>query len=98
MPPSTIFRLGLIFRMAPAAAIVISANIIHSGSIWKSQCDRLFGSFHSITASTMVPREVPQCYDVASVFDREVDVRMCLFRNVTTVLLGPNPKCNVLVP
>src|SRR5437773_1133056 len=53
MPPSTIGRSGFIVRMDFAARIAISANIFQSGSILKSQCDRLLGSFHSITASTM---------------------------------------------
>src|SRR5438045_5397385 len=40
-----------------------SANIFHSGSILKSQCERLFGSFHNITASTIChfPRSPLQC-------------------------------------
>src|SRR5579884_2034564 len=53
IPPSTIFTSGLTLRMARAPVIASSANIFQSGSILKSQCDRLFGSFHSITASTM---------------------------------------------
>ena len=40
--------------MALAAAMVIAANIFHSGSILKSQWERLLGSFHNITASTML--------------------------------------------
>src|SRR5581483_5342119 len=61
IPPSTIFTSGLTLRMALAPAIARSANIFQSGSILKSQCDRLFGSFHSITASTMFsPAEVLQ--------------------------------------
>src|SRR5579884_1393392 len=61
IPPSTIFTSGLTLRMARAPAIASSANIFQSGSILKSQCDRLFGSFHSITASTMFsPAEVLQ--------------------------------------
>ena len=31
----------------------IAANTFHSGSISKSQCDRLLGSFHNMTASTI---------------------------------------------
>src|SRR5262249_10379684 len=53
MPPSTSGSSGLACRMARAEAITISANIFQSGSSLKSQWDRLLGSFHSITASTM---------------------------------------------
>src|SRR5437660_11484085 len=53
IPPNTILRSGLTFRMAEAASRTISANLRQSGSRWKSQCERLLGSFHSITASTM---------------------------------------------
>src|SRR6476661_2886034 len=53
IPPRTIFRRGLTRRIACEAAFAISANIRHSGSILKSQWDRLLGSFQSITASTM---------------------------------------------
>src|SRR5438874_9542028 len=44
---------GFIRRISLAAAITILANIFQSGSTLKSQCERLFGSFHSMTASTM---------------------------------------------
>src|SRR5579872_2917199 len=54
IPPRTIGRWGFTRRTALAAAIVISANRFQSGSIWKSQCERLFGSFHNITASTIL--------------------------------------------
>src|ERR1700731_4441598 len=53
MPPSTMVKSGLTRRIACAAFVVISANIFQSGSILKSQWERLLGSFHSITASTM---------------------------------------------
>src|SRR5689334_12119229 len=53
IPPSTIFSSGLTVRMAEAASTTISENLRQSGSRWKSQCERLLGSFHSITASTM---------------------------------------------
>src|SRR5215813_2245688 len=53
MPPSTSGSSGFSRRMAVAAATTISANIFQSGSSLKSQCERLFGSFHSMTASTM---------------------------------------------
>src|SRR5262245_8119310 len=53
IPPSTRGRSGFSLRMARAAAITILANNFHSGSILKSQCDKLLGSFHSITASTI---------------------------------------------
>src|SRR5256885_3687243 len=53
IPPSTILISGFTFRIARAAAIAMVANIFQSGSILKSQCERLFGSFHNMTASTM---------------------------------------------
>src|SRR5690242_3863742 len=53
IPPSTIGNSGFSRRTAWAAVIAISANIFQSGSILKSQCERLFGSFHNITASTI---------------------------------------------
>src|SRR5690349_13066989 len=62
MPPSTIFTSGFTLRMARAPVMARSANIFQSGSILKSQCERLFGSFHSITASTMLsPGKTLQC-------------------------------------
>jgi len=36
-----------------AAMIAMSAKAFHSGSMLKSQCERLLGSFQSMTASTM---------------------------------------------
>src|SRR6478672_9929686 len=53
IPPSTIGRFGDSARMACAAVRTMQANWAHSGSIVKSQCDRLFGSFQIITASSM---------------------------------------------
>src|SRR5579872_3694983 len=53
MPPKTMGISGFSWRMARLAAITISANIFQSGSTLKSQWERLFGSFHSITASTI---------------------------------------------
>src|SRR3954454_8932655 len=52
MPPRTQGMLLFDERTASAASRVMSENVRHSGSSSKSQCDRLFGSFQSITAST----------------------------------------------
>src|SRR4051812_13636486 len=52
MPPRTQVMLLFDERTASAASRVMSENVRHSGSSSKSQCDRLFGSFQSITAST----------------------------------------------
>src|SRR3954452_4505396 len=52
MPPRTQVMLPFEVRTASAASRVISENVRHSGSSSKSQCDKLFGSFQSITAST----------------------------------------------
>src|SRR4051812_42375407 len=40
--------------MASEASITIRENIFQSGSSSKFQCERLFGSFQSIAASTMI--------------------------------------------
>src|SRR4051812_26918207 len=53
MPPSTMGRSGFSRRTAFAPARHMAANIFQSGSTLKSQCERLFGSFHNITASTI---------------------------------------------
>src|ERR1700760_2787988 len=53
IPPSTIGSSGYSLRMALLAAMIISANLFQSGSTLKSQWERLFGSFHSMTASTI---------------------------------------------
>ena len=39
--------------MAMDAWATRSAKRIHSGSRWKFQCDRLFGSFHNTIPSTI---------------------------------------------
>src|SRR4051812_41834216 len=52
IPPRTQVMLLFDERTASAARRVMSENVRHSGSSSKSQCDRLFGSFQSITAST----------------------------------------------
>src|SRR6478672_766154 len=53
MPPSTMGSSGFSLRMALLAAMTMSENIFQSGSSLKSQCERLLGSFHNMTASTM---------------------------------------------
>src|SRR3954469_4271186 len=53
MPPSAMGSSGFSRRMAWLAVITIFANIFQSGSSLKSQWERLFGSFHNMTASTM---------------------------------------------
>src|SRR5690242_9441178 len=55
IPPRTRGMCGFTSATASAAAIAMSANIRHSGSISKSQWDLLFGSFQIITASTIPP-------------------------------------------
>src|SRR5206468_12762979 len=52
MPPSTRRSLGFTALIASHDALTIAAKIRHPGSISKFQCERLFGSFQSITAST----------------------------------------------
>src|SRR5690348_12848624 len=51
IPPSTRRSPGRSAATARAAVFTMSPKIRHSGSIWKSQCERLFGSFQNITAS-----------------------------------------------
>ena len=46
-------RSGLMRRIATDACATMSAKRFHSGSKWKFQCERLFGSFHNTTASTI---------------------------------------------
>ena len=53
MPPSTRGRSGLAALIALHAAIAIAAKRDQSGSTSGSQCDLLFGSFHTIAASIM---------------------------------------------
>src|SRR5690349_15483522 len=53
MPPSTRVSAGRSAWMAAPARRVMAPNRFHSGSISKSQWERLLGSFHSMTASTM---------------------------------------------
>src|SRR5260370_20985505 len=53
MPPSTRGNSGFSRRSVRVGAITMSENCFQAGSILKSQCDRLLGSFHSITASTI---------------------------------------------
>src|SRR5436305_1913631 len=52
IPPRTQVMLLFDARTASAARRVISENVRHSESSSKSPCERLFGSFQSITAST----------------------------------------------
>src|SRR4051812_36423331 len=53
IPPRTFGSPGRSAAIACDADLVIAPNIRHSLSISKSQCDRLLGSFHSMTASIM---------------------------------------------
>src|SRR5579884_4426786 len=55
MPPNTRRSCEFSARIASAAMFTIAAKVFHSRSTSKSQCDRLFGSFQSITASTTLP-------------------------------------------
>src|ERR1051325_3193345 len=55
IPPSTRVKPGLSAATASAASLTISAYFLQSGSISKSQCDLLLGSFQNITASIMIP-------------------------------------------
>src|SRR3954453_20143261 len=52
MPPNTRFSFGLTSRIQSDATFTIFENTCHPGSISKSQCDLLLGSFQIITAST----------------------------------------------
>src|SRR4051794_693287 len=54
MPPNTRVTPGFTSATASAAATAISENLCHSGSISKSQCDLLFGSFQIMTASIII--------------------------------------------
>src|SRR5688572_17325421 len=51
MPPSTRVSRGFSAATASAAILIIAANMVQPGSISKSQCDLLLGSFQNITAS-----------------------------------------------
>src|SRR5258708_16843340 len=53
IPPKTIGNPGFSRRTAWLAAITIAANRFQSGSSLKSQWERLLGSFHNISASTI---------------------------------------------
>src|SRR6185312_2924822 len=52
MPPNTRRTAGRSAVTASAARLTMRAYALQSGSSSKFQCERLFGSFHSITAST----------------------------------------------
>src|SRR2546421_13097400 len=56
MPPSTWGMSGLTSRTARDASLTILANLNHSGSTSKSQCDLLLGSFQKVTASIIVKK------------------------------------------
>src|SRR4051794_37861097 len=60
MPPSTRVSAGRSALIASPAKRTIAPNRRQSGSISKSQCERLLGSFQSMAASTMLvgPRGV----------------------------------------
>src|SRR5947207_2519779 len=51
IPPSTRGSPGVSAATATDARLTISPKIRQFGSIWKSQWERLFGSFQNITAS-----------------------------------------------
>src|SRR5436190_1237831 len=61
IPPSTHGIDGATLLTASDARQVISEKIRHSGSSSKSQWLRLFGSFHSITASIIRSPETRSC-------------------------------------
>src|SRR5581483_12400180 len=72
IPPSTRRRPGASARTASAARRVILVYSFHSGSIWKSQCERLFGSFQNLIASIIgLPPGGPDFVDLRP--DRTVD-------------------------
>src|SRR3954454_11908545 len=81
MPPSTRVSLGLIECTASPAHFTILAKMLQSLSISKSQCDRLFGSFHNFIASTT---RVPPGYPA----DQHL-----LFRMVDDVKAGAPEHC-----
>src|SRR5947199_4252020 len=64
IPPRTQVMLLFDARTASAARRVMSENVCHSGSSSKSQCERLFGSFQSITASTGMDVFLPADVDL----------------------------------
>src|SRR6266404_4571116 len=94
IPPRAIGRPGFSRRIAFDAVITISAKIFQSGSILKSQCERLLGSFHSITASTMLflrdllrsptdqPTRCPQARDPRCTGPRELHQQECRSRSL----------------
>src|SRR6185312_12764223 len=51
MPPRTRGRPGVTEWMALPAALASVANLLQSGSSWRSQCDLLLGSFQIFAAS-----------------------------------------------
>src|SRR3954468_8503207 len=53
IPPRTRRTRGCSAFTASDARLIICAKIVQPGSISKFQCERLLGSFQSITASTM---------------------------------------------
>ena len=62
IPPNTIFTLGLMLSHGgQEPALTMAAKVFHSGSILKSQCERLLGSFHNITVNH--ERSFPSCSD-----------------------------------
>src|SRR5437899_7996899 len=71
MPPSARRRAVFSALTASAASLTICAYCLHSGSSSKFQCDRLFGSFQSITASTTAFRP-----------PADVDLRLRMFQDL----------------
>ena len=74
MPPKTRRKRGFSALTASAAAFTSRAYTLQPGSISKFQCDRLFGSFQNMTASTT---GVPPSTDVDFLFRMVLDLEPC---------------------
>ena len=67
-PPRTMGRFGFAARMATEACLTMSAKRSQWGSSLKFQWDKLFGSFHNTTASTILGGSSRTVYD--TIFSR----------------------------
>src|SRR5258708_27684267 len=94
IPPSTRRNRGFSALTASAARLTIEAKLRHSGSSSKFQCERLLGSFQSITASITM---TPPVADVHFVFRMARDVEARAAQHGLAAGLVRNPPIGRVV-
>src|SRR5437867_2764701 len=80
MPPNTRLSPGFSAATAREAPLTMPAKIFQPGSRWKSQCERLFGSFQNITASITNPPLANEDFLLGTVDDLETGAAQHGFR------------------